>query len=145
MGCVLPVLGSIALQNIGAFNKTGGNAPAMLIVIPAIIIEVDRSMLLASLIDFCKFIALYHTCMYSSCASDYDLSYIYTTKYFAVVKCNLGEHYARQANLSRLAMSLSDAETKHLKIYVCDVDSTSDGYTTVSDKYVKETVIKNRL
>jgi hypothetical protein len=59
--------------------------------------------------------------MYSSCASDYDLSYIYTTKYFAVVKCNLGEHYARQANLSRLAMSLSDAETKHLKIYVCDV------------------------
>jgi hypothetical protein len=95
MGCVLPVLGSIALQNIGAFNKTGGNAPAMLIVIPEIIIEVDRSMLLASLIDFCRFIALYHTCMYSSCASDYDLSYIYITKCFAVVKCSLGEHYAR--------------------------------------------------
>jgi hypothetical protein len=58
MGCVLPVLGSIALQNIGAFNKTGGNAPAMLIVIPAIIIEVDRSMLLASLINFCRFICI---------------------------------------------------------------------------------------
>ena len=37
MGCVLPVLGSIALQNMGAFKKTGGNAPAMLIVVPEII------------------------------------------------------------------------------------------------------------
>jgi hypothetical protein len=38
-----------------------------------------------------------------------------------------------------------DAETKRLRIYVCDVDSTGDGYTTVSDKYTKETVIKKRL
>ena len=51
IGCVvLPPLGSIALQNIDAFNKTGGNAPAVLIITPEI--AIIFSFLLASLIDF---------------------------------------------------------------------------------------------
>ena len=39
------------------------------------------------------------------------------------------------------AMSVSDAEDKRMKFYVCDVDSSSDGCAPVSDKYIKETVI----
>ena len=31
-------------------------------------------------------------------------------------------------------MSVNDAEDKRLKFYVCDVDSSSDGYAPVSDK-----------
>jgi hypothetical protein len=33
----LAQLGSLALQNVSAFNKTGGDAPAVLLVVPEII------------------------------------------------------------------------------------------------------------